>query len=340
MENLRRAADESRRGKLHSYGVKVFEKNEQKNLNDLHDALLKGRFRTSPYKVDILKEKKTRVLYKLPHYPDHIVEYAIVQILDPIWKKTLPFNTYSSIEGRGIHGAMKRVKSILKDRENSRYCLKIDIKKFYPSIEHSVLKMIIRKKIKCPRTLALLDEIIDSVNGYPDPLDMDKVCDGRSLPIGRYLSPHLANLVLGYLIHRINAKGIKGVVYADDGCFFSGSKEVLHALCREIDEYLSTVLHLRMKENYQVFPIARNRQDKHGRGLDFVGFVFYHEQTLIRKSTKKNFCRAAARLNCRNPLPPLAEYKQRLCSWLGWAKYSNSKHLLKTVINPKYYGKL
>lgn len=91
---------------------------------------------------------------------------------------------------------------------------------------------------------------------------------------------------------------------------------------------------------YEVFTIAENRYDKHGRGLDFVGFVFYHNQTQIRKGIKKNFCRTAARLNKRNPPLPPAEYKQRICSWLGWAKYSDSKHLLKTIIKPEYYGKL
>ena len=85
------------------------------------------------------------------------------------------------------------------------------------------------------------------------------------------------------------------------------------------------------KANYQVFPIAKNRSDKHGRGLDFVGFVFYHEHKLIRKSIKKNFCRAVARLN-KQPNLSAKDYKQGVCSWLGWAKHSNSKHLLKTII--------
>lgn len=85
-----------------------------------------------------------------------------------------------------------------------------------------------------------------------------------------------------------------------------------------------------------IFPIAENRADKHGRGLDFVGFVFYHNQTLMRKSIKQNFCRMAARLNKKLNISA-RDYKQKLCSWYGWAKVSNSKHLLKTIIKSQFY---
>ena len=274
LDNLRRADEKARRGKLHTYGVKTHDLNREANLLALHEALLTKRFRTSPYEVFVVREPKERLIYRLPYYPDRIVHHAIMNVLEPIWLKVFPYNTYSCIKGRGIHGAMKRVKEILRDKENSRYCLKIDIKKFYPSVVHVVAKRIIRRKIKCKDTLALLDEIIDSVNGFPDPLDTENVCQGRSLPIGNYLSQYLANLILSYLVHKINEKkGIKGVIYADDGVFFAKTKEALHNLRRFIDEYLSRELQLTLKGNYQVFPIAENRYDKHGRGLDFVGFV-------------------------------------------------------------------
>ena len=106
-------------------------------------------------------------------------------------------------------------------------------------------------------------------------------------------------------------------------------------LLAKIKEYLAD-LKLTLKGNEQVFPIAENRMDKHGRGLDFVGFVFYRAQTLMRKAIKQNFCRAAARLN-KKPNISAKDYKQRLCSWFGWAKVSNSKHLLKTIIKPQFY---
>ena len=131
---------------------------------------------------------------------------------------------------------------------------------------------------------------------------------------------------------------LEATEYADDICFFSDSKEKLHEAFKEISRYLAD-LDLKVKGNYQVFPIAKNRYDKSGRALDYVGYKFYREQKLIRKSIKKNFCRHVARLNKRNPLPP-KEYKQGICSWLGWAKHSNSKHLLKSIIKKEYYASI
>lgn len=84
----------------------------------------------------------------------------------------------------------------------------------------------------------------------------------------------------------------------------------------------------------------KNRQDRHGRALDYVGYQFFREQKLIRKSIKKNFCHAVSRLNRRQPPLDAKAYKQAVAPWLGWAKHSNSKHLLKTIIKPSYYGSI
>lgn len=322
LENLRLADERARHGKLNTYGVRFHDKNRDTNILALHEILKNQTFRNSKYETFIIREPKEREIYRLPYYPDRILHHAIMNVLEPIWVSIFTTDTYSCIKKRGIHGAMCKVKKALEDRVNTRYCLKIDIRKFYPSIDHDVLKTIIRRKIKCRKTLWLLDEIIDSANG---------------VPIGNYLSQYFANLVLAYFDHWI--KEVKRVKYyfryADDMVFLSSNKEELHRLLVEIKEYLHG-LKLSLKGNEQIFPIASNRYDRHGRGLDFVGFVFYHEHTLIRKNIKKNFCRTAIKWN-KKPNVKLDDYRQALCSWFGWAKYSNSKNLLKTIIKPEFY---
>lgn len=164
------------------------------------------------------------------------------------------------------------------------------------------------------------------------------VCDSTDgVPIGNYLSQYFANLMLAYFDHWIKEeKRVRYYFrYADDMVFLASTKEELHILLADIKKYLAA-LKLTLKGNEQIFPIAENRADKHGRGLDFVGFVFYHNQTLMRKSIKQNFCRMAARLNKKLNISA-RDYKQRLCSWYGWAKVSNSKHLLKTIIKSQFY---
>lgn len=318
-DNLRLADEKARRGKARSYGVKRHDKNREANILALHEMLKNKTFRTSKYETFTIHDPKERQIYRLPYFPDRIVHHAIMNILEPIWVSVFTTDTFACIKDRGINGTMRKVKQALQDKDNTRYCLKLDIRKFYPSVNHSTLKQIIRRKIKCQDTLTLLDQIIDSADG---------------VPIGNYLSQYLANLYLAYFDHWI--KEVVGVKYyfryADDMVVLHGDKAYLHGLLVKIRDYVETNLQLSVKGNYQVFPVDV-------RGIDFVGFVFYHTHTLMRKSIKKNFCRAVAKLNKRENIPR-KEYKQRVCSWLGWAKYSDSKHLLKTILKTEHYGNL
>ena len=319
IDNLNLADKKARRGKLKSYGVQLHDKNREENILSLHQMLKTKTFRTSEYAVFTIQDPKEREICRLPYFPDRIVHHAIMNILEPILCSVFTVDTFSCISGRGIHGAMRRVKKALQDVPNTKYCLKIDVKKFYPSIDHDVLKQIIRRKIKCPDTLWLLDSIIDSAVG---------------VPIGNYLSQYLANLYLAYFDHWI--KEIVGVKYyfryADDMVFLHANKPFLHGLLVQINDYFSNNLNIALKGNYQVFPVD-------ARGIDFVGFVFRHSHILMRKKIKKNFCRVVAKLNKRKEVSE-KDYRRRISSWLGWAKYSDSKHLLKTIIKSEYYGNL
>lgn len=338
IENLKLADSKARLGKENSYGVKIHDKNKEANIQKLHENLLMKTYKTSEYKVFTVFEPKEREIFRLPYYPDRIVHHAIMNILEPIWTKTFTYNTYSCIKRRGIEGCARQIDKILKSfsRSEKLYCLKIDIKKFYPSINHDVLKKIIRHKIKDKDLLWLLDEIIDSAKG---------------LPIGNYLSQYLANLVFSPFMHWVNEKlpyiiqerlGLKdkpkiySTEYADDIVFIAETKEILHLVLNLIRPEIEDNLRLTIKQNYQIFPISDNKQSKHGRALDYVGYQFFRKQKLIRKNIKKNFCKTISKLNKRRNITP-KEYKQKISPWLGWAKHSNSKHLLKKTIRKDYY---
>lgn len=327
VENLRLADEKARRGKTHTYGVRVHDKHREADIQALHEALRTKTFKTSKYDVFTVYEPKERLIYRLPYYPDRIVHHAVMNILEPIWTRLFTHNTFSCIKGRGIEGCARQVDKIIKKyKGRPLYCLKIDLKKFYPSINHRVLKRIVRRKIKDKDLLWLLDEIIDSATG---------------LPIGNYLSQYLANLILCYFMHEVNeVLKLDCTEYADDIAFFSDSKEKLRKAFMEFIRPKLSELMLTVKGNWQIFPIAENRYDKGGRALDYVGYKFYRKQKLIRKSIKQNFCRAAARLNKRKPTLPVKAYKQEVAPWLGWAQHSNSRNLLRTIIKKEYYGSI
>ena len=231
------------------------------------------------------------------------MHHAIMNIMEPLFVSTFTTDTYSCIKQRGIHAAARAIKRALKDEPATRYCLKLDIKKFYPSIDHAILKRLIRRKFKDPDLLNLLDEIIDSAEG---------------LPIGNYLSQYLANFYLTGFDHWLKEvmKVRHYFRYADDIVILSASKPQLHELLAEIRRYLMDNLHLMVKGNYQVFPVA-------ARGIDFVGYVFYHSHTRLRKSIKQRFAKAISR----------GSNKQSIASYLGWAKHCDSKHLIHKLIH-------
>ena len=221
-----------------------------------------------------------------------------------------------------------------QDKEGTKYCLKIDVRKFYPSINHEVLKGVVRRKIKDSRLLALLDEIIDSNvntdipirNFVTDPETGELVATAlNGVPIGNYLSQYFANLFLAYFDHWLKEK--KRVKYywryADDIVILAPTKEELHVLLLEIRAYFKT-LQLKVKRNYQVFPVD-------SRGIDFLGCVFYHTHTRLRKSIKQKLCRRVAKLNKRKKQPTKAQYKQQICSWWGWCKYCDSINLMNKL---------
>lgn len=313
IDNLNLADSKARKGKTRSFGVMKHDKNREDNIRRLHEQLKNGTFKTSPYKIFKIYEPKEREIFRLPYYPDRIVHHAIMNIMEPIWVSVFTADTYSCIKGRGIHGIVPKLKKALKyNVEETKYCLKLDIKKFYPSIDHNILKKIIRKKIKDKRLLKLLDEIIDSAPG---------------VPIGNYLSQFFANLFLAYFDHWL--KEVKKVKfyyrYTDDIVILYSNKEFLHNLLKEIQEYLST-LNLTVKKNYQVFPVD-------SRGIDFVGYVFYHTHTRLRKRTKVRFARLAAKANKR--CLSYKNYKMIMSSYRSWAKHCNSQNLLNKLYKPR-----
>jgi RNA-directed DNA polymerase len=301
IENLQLADSIARKGKLKQPGVISFDKNRDGNICRLHEMLRDKTYKTSKYTTFTIFEPKERLIYRLPYFPDRITHHAVMNILEPIFVSTFTADTYSCIKGKGIHAAANAVKKALKDTDNTQYCLKLDIKKFYPSICHDILKNLLRRKFKDHDLLWLLDEIIDSTGG---------------LPIGNYLSQYFANFYLSYFDHWIKEDiRVKYYFrYADDLVILSGDKLYLHQMLSEIRAYLHDNLKLVVKGNYQVFPVD-------ARGIDFVGYVFRHTHVLLRKSIKQNFARMLAKN--RNV--------QSIASYNGWAMHCNSKNLLKKL---------
>lgn len=305
LDNIMLAHRKARKGKTDRADVRMVDKDVIGFCKKIQQMLIDDTYRTSEYFTFKLYEPKERIIFKLPYYPDRIIHHAIMNILEPLWINQMIPQTYSCIKKRGIHKALKDIKHDMKDVNGTRYCLKFDIKKFYPSIDHDVLKQIIRIKIADNKLLHLLDHIIDSSDG---------------VPIGNYLSQFFANLYLAYFDRWV--KEVKHVKYyyryADDVVILHNDKQFLNGLFDELNEYVHE-LKLTIKKNYQIFPVE-------SRGINFVGYIAYHTHVLIRKDIKKRFLKKNSKLRKNNV--SYLYYRRKMASYLGWFCHANCFNLM------------
>lgn len=358
MDNLYRAYQNAKSGKGWYKEVKQIEKRPFYYLAGLQYMLKNHLFKTSEYEIFILNEgKKKRDVYKLPFFPDRIAQWAILQVIEPFLVANMTADTYSAIPGKGIQpivndlrgyyktkrvdGKKKsvRVPSILlSDEENTRYCYKIDLHHYYQSINHEVLKQKFRKVFKDPELLWLLDEIADSINTATeeDLIELSlsgeiEVDPNTGIPIGNYMSQYSGNFYLSSFDHWVKEKlHVKHYYrYMDDVVIFASSKEELHEIHRKVTAYTRDYLHLNIKGNYQIFPTKV-------RGVDFVGYRFFGEYTLLRKSTAINFKRKmrACRKKMENNIPPTYSEWCSFNSYKGWLGNCDSYRLSKKYIEP------
>jgi hypothetical protein len=312
MENIQRAHMNARKGKAHYHEVQMVNANEELYISKIQDMLLNKTFKNSEYTTFMkLDSKKEREIFKLPYFPDRIIHHCIVQVLESVWMKTLIADTYSSLKGRGIHKGVKRIKAALTDKENTTYCLKLDVRKFYPSIDHDILKTILQHKIKDTDVMWILNEIINSTSG---------------VPIGNYLSQHFGNLYLSGFDHYMKEQQHCKYYfrYCDDVIILHASKEHLADLRVKASEHLEKNLKLQLKSNWQVFPVAI-------RGIDFLGYRFYHTHTTLRKSIATKLKQTIAKT--KSSTPKTIGMVNSITSYQGWMKYANCYNLQTNLID-------
>ena len=320
MENLYLAHANARRDKTFYKEVKMVDSDPEYYLGQIQEMLKSGSYEVSEYAVSMINDKgKERELMKLPYYPDRIIQWAIMLQIEHIFMEVFCSHTCASIYGRGIKEASRLTEKYMKNKFESRYCLKIDISKFYPNINHRILKKLLMKKIKDKKVLELLFKIIDSYPGE------------KGVPIGSYLSQYLANFYLSYFDHWLKEQmGVKYVVrYMDDIVIFHWSGQYLHWLLQQMENYLMTNLDLQIKPNHQVFPTAI-------RGVDFVGYRFFFGYKLLRKKTCKKLKKKMLQIKAKQDAGKLLNYREWCSgnSYIGWLMWCDSWRLYEKYIEP------
>ena len=309
-ENLVKSQYTSQKGKKNRGEVKAFNDNLNDNLSILYSLLRDETFEPGIYRTKKIYDPKERDIMIAPFFPDRIVHHCIINVLAPHWYHIFIGNTYACIKGRGTHKCMEDVhRALITDRIGTRYCLKIDIRKFYDNVDHSVLKQIIRYSIADESLLSLLDKIIDS-NGKE-----------KGLPIGNFTSQYLANLYLAYFDHWVKEElGVKYYYrYMDDIVVLGEDKAWLHYILDSFALYLGAELKVEIKPNWQIFPVD-------DRGIDYVGFKQNHYGILLRKGILLRFYQKLEKTKEKYQIKDETDIKHLFPSEYGWVVRCDKEH--------------
>ncbi len=306
LDNLYLAYRQAHKGKAWQRAVKEFDMDIDGNLAIIQQKLVDG-FHTSPYKTKTIHEPKKREIYILPFSPDRIVQHALMNILEPIWEKLFIYDSYACRKGKGIHAGSRRTMEFIRQ---NRYCMQSDVAKFYPSVKHDILFEIIQQKIKCQRTLGIIEDIIYSIG------------EGQNVPIGNYTSQWFGNLYLNeldqFLKHEYHVKHY--IRYCDDFVVFHDDKKFLNELVDIIKEFLKDKLQLVLKK-CSIFPVSQ--------GLDFLGYRHFRNYILLRKSTAKRVLKRLKQLPVLFAKGKITagQLRSSLASTNGWLKWANTYNL-------------
>ena len=273
-KNLHAAAQLALRGKRDRGQVARFFFHLENELIRIQAELESKTYRPRPYRQFEIREPKVRQICS-SDFRDRVVHHSICRVIDPILEARLIHDTYACRVGKGSHRALKRCQVFAR---RYRYSLKCDIRKYFESIDHGVLKGLIRRVIKDGEMLGLIDIVID--HGVPG-ADM-----GKGLPIGNLTSQHFANAYLGELDHFLkDRKRVPGYVrYMDDFILFSNDKEQLHAWLCDIRVFLAERLKLELKEKVtRIAPVTE--------GVPFLGFWVFPGLIRIQRPNLVRFRR-------------------------------------------------
>ena len=244
----------------------------------------------------------------VPTLEELVVQHCVINALKPVFIKGMYEHSYASIPKRGAHRGKKVIeKWIRRDPKNTRYILKIDIHHFFDSIPHDILKEKLSLIIKDEQMLQLVYKIIDLTE--------------IGLPLGFYTSQWFSNWYLQESDHFIKEKlHVKYYIrYMDDMVMFGRNKRTLHSDLYQVKLFLKDNLGLELKNNYQVFLFD---YDECSKDLDFMGFRFFRNRTILRKQIMLKATRKAKKIYKKIKFT-IYDARQML-SYLGWVKATNT----------------
>jgi len=264
--NIRLAFLKALRGNRSSSSAINYCKNIDKNLFILREKMISNKCGWGNYTSFVITDPKLRTISTAP-FEQRIMHHAIMNVIEPVLERPMIYNSYACRKGKGTHAAVLYAFNHCKTKP---FFLKLDIRKYFDSINHEILKTQLRRLIKDTRVLLLLDGIIDSY----------ETASGKGVPIGNLTSQFFANMYLACLDHFIleNLKPSAYCRYMDDFVLWASSMKQLKDIFVIIDEYVNNNLNLLLK-----LPVF----GKTASGLPFLGFLVKDKGIYLSQKSKR-----------------------------------------------------
>lgn len=287
------------------------------DIFDLYSRLKNKTYKHGTYKDFYVNDPKRRHIHK-SNATDRVLHHLLYKHLYRIFDKTFIYDSYSCRSGKGTHKAVKRLESFTRivSQNYTRECwaLKLDIKKFFDSIDHIVLKNLLYKKVKDQNIARLIDEVIDSFHS--------EAGAGKGIPLGNLTSQIFANIYLNeldqFIKHQLKIKNY--LRYADDFVILDADRSHLNTYLDSISDFVQNNLKLELHPKKIIVT-------KLTWGIDFCGYIVLPRYVLSRTKTKKRIIKKVARGNVS---------EQSFQSYLGYFSHSSAFAITNNLKNHYY----
>ena len=331
--NLLLAFQRAAKGKRGQPNVAAFEHRLEENLFALQRELRQGSYQPGPYNSFYIHDPKRRLISAAP-FRDRVVHHALCNLIEPVFERSFSHDSYANRQGKGTHRALDRCQQLAR---RYPYVLQGDIREFFPSVDHQILRGQLARKIACAETMWLVDRILESGAGvlaaeyemvyYPGD-DLLAALRPRGLPIGNLTSQFWANVYLNdldqFVQRELRCRGYAR--YVDDFLLFAPDKRTLWRWKEELGRRLER-LRLRMHPGSAPFPVSE--------GIAFLGFVVFPQGRRLKRRRGIAFQR---RLKTRVNAYACGEIEFEKLSatvrgWSNHARYGNTVGLRKAVLS-------
>lgn len=265
--NLVRAVWRAARGKRDRESARAFVAGLENNLEAIREGLLEGTFDFGNFTAFRIFDPKERTIHA-PRFSVRVAQHAIMAVCEPEFERVLIDDTFACRAGRGTQAAARRA---LHFARRFPWCLKMDVRKYFDSVDHEILLRLLGRRFKDRELMSLFRRIVASYETE----------EGKGLPIGSLMSQHFANFYLNPLDRLVkDGMGMKGYArHMDDTLVWAGSKAELEAARECIEAFASKRLKLEMKRPARIAPSHQ--------GVDFVGFHAHPAGLRLARATQR-----------------------------------------------------